>query len=228
MGPHCGLCKPRSSAAGRTRPWHWMRGRKKVRWAAAPRDLPCAACIEGLDRRGSTSRALSPGSLRAADARSQRRRASMAELCTASFGLADASGTASRCLRYFHGRSSLATWLRTVLANARRSPSGHSVAKCPPRGSVAAPIPRGDAGERTGSWHDVAVRGTCRGHAAARSAPVVLLLSKNLTLSRLGRARRARGHGLSGPFPARQHRVDVERQLSKTGWTRHHRQCFET
>src|SRR5882672_2443428 len=84
--------------------------------------LACA-CAEGCEAAWEHFFASYRPYLRAAAAAILRRNSSSAEACELAdslfadlYGLADGQGSARSLFRYFHGRSSLKTWLRAVLA----------------------------------------------------------------------------------------------------------------
>ena len=132
------------------------------------------ACIEGLEPAWEQFIArYRPVLLRAADAIDPT--GGTRELADALYGelygLADASGTRKSLLRYFHGRSSLATWLRTVLAQ-RHVDRLRSLRRTEPLSDTpyepTSAEPAETPGERTGF---VALMRRALGRAVAGLAP---------------------------------------------------------
>jgi RNA polymerase sigma factor (sigma-70 family) len=199
-----------------------------------------AACIEGLEPAWEHFIArYRPALLRAADAIDPTGGAR--ELADALYGelygLADASGTRKSLLRYFHGRSSLATWLRTVLAQRHvdRLRSLRRIEPLPDEllestGAEPAETP----GERTGF---VAMMRRSVARAVASLAPrdrlrLSCYYAQNLTLQQIGRLLGEHEATVSRHLSRTRQaiRVDVERQLANDAGLDAPTiaQCFET
>jgi len=188
-------------------------------------DLALAtACIEGLEPAWEHFIArYRPALLRAADAIDPTGGAR--ELADALYGelygLADASGTRKSLLRYFHGRSSLATWLRTVLAQ-RHVDRLRSLRRTEPLSDTAfeptSAEPVETPGERTGF---VAMMRRSVARAVAGLAPrdrlrLSCYYAQNLTLQQIGRALGEHEATVSRHLARTRQaiRADVERQLA--------------
>ncbi len=189
-------------------------------------DLALAtACIEGLEPAWEQFIArYRPVLLRAADAIDPT--GGTRELADALYGelygLADASGTRKSLLRYFHGRSSLATWLRTVLAQ-RHVDRLRSLRRTEPLSDTpyepTSAEPAETPGERTGF---VALMRRALGRAVAGLAPrdrlrLSCYYAQNLTLNQIGRALGEHEATVSRHLARTRHaiRQDVERQLAE-------------
>jgi RNA polymerase sigma-70 factor (ECF subfamily) len=182
-----------------------------------------AACIEGLDPAWEYFIArYRPVLLRAADAIDAGGGAR--ELADALFGelygLADEHGRKS-LLRYFHGRSSLATWLRAVLAQ-RHVDRLRSLRRLEPLPDEpierSSPEPVETAAERTGF---VALMRHAVGRAVAALAPrdrlrLSCYYAQNLRLNQIGRLLGEHEATVSRHLARtrRTIRDDVERQLA--------------
>jgi RNA polymerase sigma factor (sigma-70 family) len=170
-----------------------------------------AACVEGLEPAWEHFIArYRPVLLRAADAidPSGGARELADALYGELYGLADATGTRKSLLRYFHGRSSLGTWLRTVLAQrhvdrlrSQRRTEPLSETSFEPTYAEPAETPA----ERTGF---VALMRRAVGRAVAGLAPrdrlrLSCYYAQNLTLNQIGRA-------------LGEHEATVSRHLART------------
>jgi RNA polymerase sigma-70 factor (ECF subfamily) len=184
-----------------------------------------AACIEGLEPAWEHFIArYRPLLLRAADAIDAS--GSARELADALYGelygLPDSAGVRKSLLRYFHGRSSLATWLRTVLAQRHvdRLRSVRRIEQLPDEPAEAAtPEPIETAAERTGF---VSVMRQAVGRAVAALVPrdrlrLSCYYAQNLTLSQIGRALGEHEATVSRHLARTRQtiRQDVERQLAE-------------
>jgi RNA polymerase sigma-70 factor (ECF subfamily) len=183
-----------------------------------------AACLEGLEPAWEHFMArYRPVLLRAADAMDPG--GSTRELADALYGdlygLADSGGTRTSLLRYFHGRSSLSTWLRSVLAQRhvdrlrslkRIDPLSHETPGAP---SAPAEI----ASERTGF---VALMRRAVGRAVDGLAPrdrlrLSCYYAQNLRLNQIGRALGEHEATVSRHLARTRQAIrhDVERQLAE-------------
>jgi len=189
-------------------------------------DLALAtACIEGLEPAWEHFVAhYRPVLRRAADAID--RSGAAQELADAMYGelygLADGGGARKSLLRYFHGRSSLGTWLRTVLAQ-RHVDRLRSLRRIDPLpDEPAAPAAREPAetvSERTGF---VALMRRAVGRAVAGLPPrdrlrLSCYYAQNLRLNQIGRALGEHEATVSRHLARTRHaiRQDVERQLAE-------------
>jgi RNA polymerase sigma factor (sigma-70 family) len=184
-----------------------------------------AACIEGLEPAWEHFVShYRPALLRAADAIDPTGAAQ--ELADALYGelygLADSGGVRKSLLRYFHGRSSLGTWLRTVLAQRHvdRLRARRRIVPLPDEPAVeATPQPAETASERTGF---VALMRRAVGRAVAGLAPrdrlrLSCYYAQNLRLNQIGRALGEHEATVSRHLARTRQaiRQDVERQLAE-------------
>jgi RNA polymerase sigma-70 factor (ECF subfamily) len=183
-----------------------------------------AACIEGLEPAWEhfVTR-YRPALLRAADAIDPSGAAH--ELADALYGelygLADSTGARKSLLRYFHGRSSLGTWLRTVLAQRHvdRLRSLRRIDPLPDEAVAAASAPAELASERTGF---VALMRRAVGRAVAGLAPrdrlrLSCYYAQNLRLNQIGRVLGEHEATVSRHLARTRQAIrrDVERQLAE-------------
>ena len=184
-----------------------------------------AACIEGLEpawehfitryrpvlRRAADAIDQSGGARELADA-----------LYGELYGIASGDGVRKSLLRYFHGRSSLGTWLRTVLAQ-RHVDRLRSLRRIEPLSDepveTAALAPAETASERTGF---VALMRRAVGRAVAGLAPrdrlrLSCYYAQNLRLNQIGRALGEHEATVSRHLARTRQaiRQDVERQLAE-------------
>ena len=152
------------------------------------------------------------------------------------YGLADNGGARKSLLRYFHGRSSLSTWLRTVLAQRHvdRLRSLRRVDSVADETVAAGAVPADIGSERTGF---VALMRRAVGRAVAGLAPrdrlrLSCYYAQNLKLNQIGRALGEHEATVSRHLARTRQaiRQEVERQLAEdAGLDRPTiAQCFET
>jgi RNA polymerase sigma-70 factor (ECF subfamily) len=184
-----------------------------------------AACIEGLEPAWEhfISR-YRPVLLRAADAIDPS--GSARELADALYGelygLAGATGERKSVLRYFHGRSSLGTWLRTVLAQ-RHVDRLRSLRRVEPLPDEAVEPERREAGETAGERTGFvalmrrAVGRAVAGLAARDRLRLSCYYAQSLTLQQIGRILGEHEATVSRHLARtrRAIRQDVERQLAE-------------
>jgi RNA polymerase sigma factor (sigma-70 family) len=137
------------------------------------------------------------------------------------YGLADSGGTRKSLLRYFHGRSSLSTWLRSVLAQRHvdRLRSLKRIDPLPHETPGAPSAPAEIASERTGF---VALMRRAVGRAVAGLAPrdrlrLSCYYAQNLRLNQIGRALGEHEATVSRHLARTRQAIrhDVERQLAE-------------
>lgn len=197
-----------------------------------------AACLEGLEPAWEHFMPrYRPVLLRAADAIDPS--GSAHELADALFGelygLADDSGARRSLFRYFHGRSSLSTWLRTVLAQryVDRLRSLRRIDPLPDEAAATAPAPVEIASERTGfvALMRRAVGRAVAGLAARDRLRLSCYYAQNLRLNQIGRALGEHEATVSRQLARTRQaiRLDVERQLAEEAGLdpRTITQCFE-
>ena len=140
------------------------------------------------------------------------------------FGLTERDGTRRSHFEYFHGRSSLATWLRAVLAqrSVDRARAARRVAPLPDEEPAAAPGPV--TSHATDHGRFVTLLRTALAAAVGRLAPrdrlrLACYYAQDLTLAQIGRALGEHEATVSRQLgKARKSvRADVERQLREGG-----------
>jgi RNA polymerase sigma factor (sigma-70 family) len=183
-----------------------------------------AACIEGLEPAWEHFIArYRPVLLRAADAidPSGGARELADALYGELYGLSGAAGERKSVLRYFHGRSSLATWLRAVLAQRHvdRLRSLRRIEPLPDETvAPAPPEPDETASERTGfvALMRRAVGRSVAGLAARDRLRLSCYYAQNLTLQQIGRVLGEHEATVSRHLARTRQAIrhDVERQLA--------------
>jgi len=203
-------------------------------------DLALAvACIDGIDAAWEHFiREHRPVLYRSADAidKTGGAREAADSLYAELFGLSERDGKRRSLFRYFHGRSSLATWLRAVLSQryVDRLRSTKRLEPLPTDDHAAAlPAPEAVALER-GRFFQLIERTLAA--AVARLEPrdrlrLACYYAQNLTLAQIGRTLREH-EATTSRHLARTRRVireDVEQQLKQTGISEAEiAECFAT
>ena len=197
-----------------------------------------AACADGVDAAWEHFiRAYRPLLYRAADAidRTGAAREAADSLYAELFGLTERDGERRSLLLYFHGRSSLATWLRAVLAQRYVDTLRRTRRSDPlPAEDDAGAIPAADSAPRPDRSRFVVSIRMAIGAAIGRLAPrdrlrLACYYAQDLTLAQIGRTLREHEATTSRHLARtrRTIREAVERQLAGTGMTEAEiQECF--